>query len=105
MHVMLTTCSNSWEFDAATRLFWPVQARCEAGAETRQGHMNKLKALLSLLIDGVPLPASCLDHPLKGGWIGFRDTHIEPDWLLIYKIAGDVVRFERIGRHADLFDG
>lgn len=40
----------------------------------------------------------------KGGWRGLRDAHIEPDWLLIYKVMGDVVRFERTGRHTDLFD-
>jgi mRNA interferase YafQ len=57
-----------------------------------------------LLIDGEPLPAIYLDHSLKGGWKGFRDAHIEPDWLLIYKITGDVVRFERTGRHTDLFE-
>ena len=66
--------------------------------------MGKLKVLLSLLIEGTPLPAGYFDHPLKGGWKGFRDAHIEPDWLLIYKIAGAVVRFERTGRHTDLFD-
>jgi len=66
--------------------------------------MSKLKTLLGLLIEGKPLPANYLDHPLKGDWKGFRDAHIEPDWLLIYKIMGDVVRFERTGRHVDLFD-
>ena len=66
--------------------------------------MSKLKTLLGLLIEGKTLPANYLDHPLKGSWIGFRDAHIEPDWLLIYKIMGDVVRFERTGRHVDLFD-
>ena len=73
-------------------------------AQKRAKDMDKLKALLGLLIEGKPLPAFYLDHPLKGGWRGFRDAHIEPDWLLIYKIAGDVVRFERTGRHSDLFD-
>ena len=66
--------------------------------------MEKLKVLLSLLIEGKPLPAVYLDHPLKGGWREFRDAHIEQDWLLIYKIVGKVVRFERTGRHTDLFD-
>ena len=66
--------------------------------------MSKLKTLLGLLIEGKPLPANYLDHPLKGSWKGFRDAHIEPDWLLIYKIIGGVVRFERTGRHVDLFD-
>ena len=66
--------------------------------------MDKLKTLLGLLIDEKPLPATCLDHPLKGALSEFRDAHIEPDWLLIYKIEGNMVRFERTGRHADLFD-
>jgi mRNA interferase YafQ len=35
---------------------------------------------------------------------GFRDLHIEPDWLLLYSLDGDVVRCERTGRHTDLFD-
>ena len=70
----------------------------------KQGKAIELKTLLGLLIEGKPLPANYLDHPLKGSWTGFRDAHIEPDWLLIYKIIGDVVRFERTGRHVDLFD-
>lgn len=72
-------------------------------AQKRGKDMDKLKRLLSLLIEGAPLPAIYLDHPLKCDWHGFRDAHIEPDWLLIYKISGDVVRFERTGRHTDLF--
>jgi len=73
-------------------------------AQKRRKDMKKLKDLLGLLIDGKPLPASYRDHPLKGGWHGFRDAHIEPDWLLIYKVEVNVVRFERTGRHSDLFD-
>ena len=73
-------------------------------SQKRGKDMDKLKTLLGLLIEGKPLPATYLDHPLKGGWRAFRDAHIEPDWLLVYKIAGDVVRFERTGRHSDLFD-
>jgi mRNA interferase YafQ len=73
-------------------------------AERRGKDMDKLKAVLKLLIDEVVLPALYLDRPLKGNWRGCRDLHIEPDWLLIYSIDGDTVRFERTGRHADLFD-
>lgn len=72
--------------------------------QKRGKDMDKLKALLALLIEGEPLPAQYLDHPLKGEWRGFRDAHIEPDWLLIYCIDGETVRFERTGRHADLFE-
>lgn len=73
-------------------------------AQRRGKDMDKLKTLLGLLIEAAPLPAPYLDHPLKGGWRGFRDAHIEPDWLLIYKIAGEMVRFERTGRDTDLFE-
>ena len=52
-------------------------------AQKRGKNMDKLKALLSLLIKGKPLPAAYLDHSLKGGWRGFRDARLEPDWLLI----------------------
>ena len=71
-------------------------------AEKRGKNMDKLKALLTLLIEGQPLPANYLDHPLKGEWRGFRDAHIEPDWLLIYKNSDDVNRLERTARHVDL---
>jgi len=73
-------------------------------AQKRGKDMGKLKTLLALLIENETLPSSYLDHPLKGEWSGFRDAHIEPDWLLIYKISGDMVRFERTGRHTDLFE-
>ncbi|MBS0211818.1 MAG: type II toxin-antitoxin system YafQ family toxin [Proteobacteria bacterium] len=66
--------------------------------------MDKLRALMALLIEAKPLPASCLDHPLKGAWRSFRDAHVESDWLLIYKVDGNTVRFERTGRHTDLFN-
>ena len=73
-------------------------------AQKRGGDMEKLKEIMRLLIEDKPLPASCHDHPLKGPWQGCRDAHIEPNWLLIYKVIGNVVRFERTGRHSDLFD-
>ncbi|KXU38858.1 damage-inducible protein [Ventosimonas gracilis] len=73
-------------------------------AQKRGKDMDKLRELMQLLIDAAPLAARWKDHPLKGRWSHFREAHIEPDWLLIYKIDGVTVRFERNGRHADLFD-
>jgi len=73
-------------------------------AQKRAKDMEKFKTLARLLIGGDPLPARYRDHPPKGAWSSFRDAHIEPDWLLIYKIVGDEVRFERTGTHADLFE-
>ena len=72
-------------------------------AEKRGKNMNKLRALLVLLIEEKPLPAEYLDHPLKGNWTGYRDSHLEPDWLLIYRISGEDLYLVRTGSHADIF--
>jgi mRNA interferase YafQ len=60
--------------------------------------------VLELLIAGEELAASYQDHPLKGAWKGYRDAHIEPDWLLIYRLVGHELRLARTGSHADLFN-
>lgn len=65
--------------------------------------LAKLKAVVDLLLAGHPLPPKNLDHPLGGSWAGHRDCHIEPDWILIYKILEEEIRLERTGTHSDLF--
>ena len=57
-----------------------------------------------LLIERKPLSSLYRDHALKGNWNGYRDAHIEPDWLLIYRIKGDELHLARTGTHADLFE-
>jgi len=64
---------------------------------------DKLKTLLALLVEGTPLPEKYQDHPLKGDYRDCRDCHIEPDWLLIYRIRGNELHLIRTGTHADLF--
>ena len=73
-------------------------------AEKRGKDLSKLRHALGLLISGDALLASYRDHPLKGDWKGYRDAHIEPDWLLIYRVSGDELHLVRTGSHADLFD-
>ena len=73
-------------------------------AEKRGKELAKLRALLCLLIEGKALPTQYLDHPLKGGWKGYRDAHIEPDWILIYRVTDNAIHFERTGTHSDLFE-
>jgi mRNA interferase YafQ len=73
-------------------------------AEKRGWDMAKLRTLLMLLMEQKPLPSSYREHALKGNWNGYRDAHIEPDWLLIYRIVGDELRLARTGTHADLFN-
>lgn len=73
-------------------------------AQKRHKDMSKLKQLMTLLInDELPLPPVYKDHPLQGNYKGYRDAHIEPDWLLIYKLTDELIRFERTGTHSDLF--
>lgn len=72
-------------------------------AKKRGKNMEKIKMPLQLLIEEEPLPLVYRDHPLTGNWNGCRDLHIEPDWLLIYRIVGNLIRFERTGSHSDLF--
>ena len=63
----------------------------------------KFELLAAALLNGEHLALSHRDHPLKGNWIGWRDCHIEPDWVLIYKATGTEVIFARTGTHSDLF--
>ncbi len=69
----------------------------------RGKEMQKIRIPMELLIEGNDLPEIFLDHPLKGNWKGCRDLHIQPDWILIYRLIGNLVRFERTGSHSDLF--
>ena len=71
--------------------------------EKRGKNMGKLRDVVGLLLAGQPLPRELSDHPLKGEWRPSRDLHIEPDWVLIYCVDDQEVRFERTGTHSDLF--
>ncbi len=72
-------------------------------AESRGWALTKLKTVLDLLIDEKPLPPKYKNHPLRGNWVGSLDCHIRPDWILIYTLEENHVRFERTGTHNDLF--
>jgi len=63
-------------------------------AEKRGKDMAKLREVLTLLVTQDELPPEYRDHALRGDWRGFRDLHIEPDWLLLYRI-GVIARFVR----------
>ncbi len=71
--------------------------------QKRSKDLSKLKEVIDLLLEKKPLPPKNRDHQLSGEWLGHRDCHIEPDWILIYKILEDELRLERTGTHADLF--
>ncbi len=65
--------------------------------------MRKFREISAFLVQETALPIKYRDHKLVGNYTGCRECHIEPDWLLIYKIDGDSIIFERTGTHSDLF--
>ena len=67
--------------------------------------LSKLETVLKLLVNGVPLDEKYKDHQLLGKFCRYRECHIEPDWLLIYKIESEVLvlTLVRTGSHSDLF--
>ena len=67
--------------------------------------LTKIKAVMTALIEGEALAEKYKDHVLIGNYTKRRECHIEPDWLLIYKLDVDnmTIIFERTGTHSDLF--
>ena len=68
--------------------------------------VEKLKVVIKLLIDEKKLDASYREHNLKGNYKDRRECHIEPDWLLVYKVnkKEKTIAFERTGSHTDIFE-
>jgi mRNA interferase YafQ len=71
-------------------------------ARRRGKDLGKLRRILEKLIAEEPLSDRHRDHPLIGDDVG-RECHVEPDWLLLYKLEGEDIIFERTGTQADLF--
>jgi mRNA interferase YafQ len=64
---------------------------------------QELEAILLLLVEEKPVPEKHRDHLLTGDYQGYRELHIKPDWLLIYRIDGDTLILARTGSHSELF--
>ena len=63
---------------------------------------GKLRAIIESLCHHRPLDPKHRDHTLTGNWKGWRDCHVEPDWVLVYKRVGGDLVLGRTGTHADL---
>lgn len=76
-------------------------------AVKRGCNLDKLWEIITMLANGKPLPSSNKDHALADSkkYKNMRECHIEPDWLLIYKIEEDflLLKLVRTGSHGDLF--
>lgn len=68
-------------------------------------NIELLEQVISILAMGESLPEKNKDHALTGNWVGHRECHILPNWLLVYRIEEDVLvlTLTRTGRHSDIF--
>jgi len=66
-------------------------------------NMKLLEEVIFQLRKQIPLAPKYCDHKLGGDWAGFRECHIEPDWLLIYRVEKDelILALSRTGTHSD----
>ncbi len=66
--------------------------------------IDQLDDVITTLAMGKHLPEKNKDHPLSGNWVGHRECHILPDWLLVYRIDADVLvlTLVRTGTHSEL---
>ncbi|RLA47083.1 MAG: type II toxin-antitoxin system YafQ family toxin [Gammaproteobacteria bacterium] len=69
----------------------PIPDVVEVGHVIKQLQLNKT------------LPEKYVDHPLSGNWQKYRDCHVKPDLVLIYKIESSTLKLTRIGNHSELF--
>jgi mRNA interferase YafQ len=75
-------------------------------ARKRGLNVALLKSVIQTLLEEKPLDPKHKDHPLIGNYIGFRECHILPDWLLIYTVDKGrlILTASRTGTHTDLLD-
>lgn len=74
-------------------------------AKKKKLDTERLLDVVDMLAAQQPLPPELKDHPLTGNYTGHRECHIQPDWLLIYKVDGKklVLTLTRTGTHSELF--
>lgn len=74
-------------------------------AKKRGFDIELLRSVVNTLANGKTLDDKYRDHSLAGEYRGFKECHIEPDWLLIYRIESDELELFlfRTGTHSDLF--
>ena len=75
-------------------------------AAKRGYDLDLLDAVVTYLAERRPLAEKYRDHELTGNYSGFRECHIQPDWLLVYRVEADelILFLSRTGTHSDLFD-
>lgn len=89
------------------KVIWTSRFKKDYKLAMKRGlNIELMDDTIRMLASGRQLPDEYNDHNLIGDWRGFRECHIEPDWLLIYRIEKDVLvlTLSRTGTHSDLFN-
>lgn len=86
------------------KIVYTTQFKKDFKKVSKQGKdLSRLESVIETLLNKKTLEPKYKDHPLTGRWKNHRDCHIQPDWLLIYRIKQDSLILERTGSHSDLF--
>ena len=88
------------------QVIWSNQFKKDYKLAMKRGlPIEELDNVIRLLAEDDPLPEKYKDHDLSGSWKGFRECHIQPDWLLIYRVFNNnlILSLSRTGSHSDLF--
>lgn len=88
------------------QVIWSTQFKKDYKLAMKRGYpIEELDRVIRLLAEDDPLPEKYKDHELSGNWRGFRECHIQPDWLLVYRIYNNnlILSLARTGTHSDLF--
>lgn len=72
-------------------------------SKKRGKDLTKFKNIVRLLMNGEPIPETFKDHPLVGNWNGYRELHLETDFLFVYRLTESELFGQRLGTHSDLF--
>lgn len=73
-------------------------------AEKRGKDIESMRKVIASLLEGKPLEAKHREHKLHGDYEDCRECHVQPNWLVVYRIVGSELHFLRTGTHADLFE-
>lgn len=89
------------------QVIWTSRFKKDYKLAMKRGlNIDKIDDVIRMIAAGETLSEEYCDHQLSGNWKGYRECHIESDWLLIYRIENDilVLTLSRTGTHSDLFN-
>ena len=77
--------------------------RDKKSGKFNEDDFDELKQVMTNLIDEIELDKKYLDHKLIGDFKGFKECHLRPNWLLVYKTDSQDIKFARLGTHQQIF--